>query len=85
MERDARLTVRLSAETGDALGRLADRTHRARGTIAAEAIANYVGRELEVIEGIERGLDDVRHGRVTPHDAVVEAARLAIEAVRLEA
>ena len=32
-----------------------------------EAIADDVARASEIIDGIERGLDDMRAGRVTPH------------------
>ena len=65
------LTVRLSPELKDRLGNLAERTRRTKSFLAGEAIARYVGRELEIVAGIERGLDDMKAGRVVPHEDVV--------------
>lgn len=79
------LTVRLSNATKGKLATLADRTHRTRSFLAAEAIAAYVERELAIVEGIERGRADVRAGRVTPHDEVAREARTIIEAARAKA
>ncbi len=62
------LTVRLAPAVKQQLGRLADVTRRTRSFLAAEAIAAYVAREAEVIAGIERGLDDMRSGRLVPHN-----------------
>ena len=65
------LTVRLPATLKDRLGKLAEQTRRTKSFLAAEAIARYVGRELEIVAGIERGLDDMKAGRVVPHEDVV--------------
>ena len=78
----ATLTVRLSPELKDKLGRLAARTQRTKSFLAGEAIGDYVARELAIIEGIERGLEDMRAGRVVTHeeamrriDSVIEKAK----------
>ena len=76
------LTVRLSPETKERLSRLAGRTRRTRSFLAAEAITDFVERELAIIEGVERGRDDVRAGRVVPHDEVVLDARVIVEDAR---
>ena len=73
------LTVRLPAEVKDRLDRLAERTRRTKSFLAGEAIAGYVAHELVMIEGIHEGLDDVRAGRTTPHDQVMEEVRAIIE------
>ena len=65
------LTVRLAAELKDRLGELAERTRRTKSFLAEEAIAGYVERELEIVSGIERGLDDMKAGRVVPHEDVM--------------
>ncbi len=65
------LTVRLPPELKDRLGRLAERTRRTKSFLAGEAIAGYVARELEIVAGIERGLDDMKAGRVVPHEDVM--------------
>jgi predicted transcriptional regulator len=55
---------------------------RTRSFLAAEAIADYVARELAIIEKIEQGRADVRAGRVVPHEEVAREARAIIEAAR---
>ena len=65
------LTVRLPPELKDRLGELAERTRRTKSFLAEEAIAGYVERELEIVSGIERGLDDMKAGRVVPHEHVM--------------
>jgi predicted transcriptional regulator len=65
------LTVRLSPELKARLGKLAERTQRSKSFLAGEAIGNYVERELEIVAGIERGLDDMKAGRVVPHEEVM--------------
>jgi predicted transcriptional regulator len=82
MSDDTTLTVRLSDRTKDRLARLEGCTRRSRSLLAEEAIADYVERELAIIDKIERGRADVRAGRVTPHDEVVRDARAIIEAAR---
>ena len=74
------VTVRLPAEVKHRLDLLAERTRRTRSFLAGEAIAGYVAHELAVIEGIPEGLEDVRAGRITPHDQVMEEIRAIIDA-----
>jgi len=78
------LTVRLSTQTKAQLGELAGRTRRTRSFLAAEAIADYVARELTIVEAIERGRADVAAGRVTPHDDVTRDVRAIIGAARAD-
>ncbi len=65
------LTVRVSPELKASLGKLAERTRRTKSFLAGEAIAGYVERELEIVAGIERGLADMKAGRVVPHEEVM--------------
>lgn len=65
------LTVRLTPELKARLGKLAERTQRTKSFLAGEAIGNYVARELEIVAGIERGLDDMKAGRVVAHEDVM--------------
>lgn len=69
----------LSDETRSGLDELAKRTDRSVSVLATEAVTDFVREELAIIEAIQRGLDDAREGRVTPH---AEAMRLIREAVR---
>jgi len=76
------MTVRLSVKTKSALGKLAQRTRRTRSFLAAEAIADYVERELAIVAGIRRGVADMEAGRVTPHKAAMRRLRKAIVRAR---
>ena len=62
------MTIRVSSEVKRKLDRLASNTRRSKSFLAAEAVSAYVDRELEIIEGIKRGLADVEAGRIVPHD-----------------
>ena len=75
------MTIRLDSDVKEKLGRSAEHTKRSNSFLAAEAVSAYVDRELEIVEGIMRGLEDVKAGRVVPHeqamdelDAIIEAA-----------
>ena len=75
------LTVRLPPELKERLGELAERTQRTKSFLAGEAIASYVARELEIIAGIQQGVEDVRSGRVVPHDEAMRRIRSTIARV----
>ena len=79
------LTVRLHTRTKAQLAELARRTRRSRSFLGAEAIAEFVERELVIVESIERGQAEVRSGQVTPHDEVARETRAIIEAARAKA
>jgi len=74
------LTIRLTPEAKEQLGRLAAITHRTKSFLAAEAITKYVARESEIIEGIERGLADMRARRLMPHDEAMTRLEKTIAA-----
>lgn len=74
------MTIRVSNDVKERLGRLADSTRRSKSFLAAEAVADYVDRELGIIEGIQRGLDDVKAGRVVPHADAMDEVDAAIAA-----
>jgi predicted transcriptional regulator len=68
MAASATLTVRLPKKVKDRLGQLARHTRRTRSYLAGEAIASFVDREMEIVEGIKRGLEDMKAGRTTSHE-----------------
>jgi predicted transcriptional regulator len=72
------MTIRVSTTVKEKLERLAHDTRRSKSFLAAEAVTAYVERELEIIEGIQRGLADVEAGRVVPHDEAMAEARQII-------
>ncbi|QDC01238.1 MULTISPECIES: CopG family ribbon-helix-helix protein [Phyllobacteriaceae] len=73
------VTVRLSPETKSRLETLAEHTRRTKSFLAGEAIADYVERELAIVEGIKRGLADIEAGRVTPHKEAMRRIRATID------
>jgi predicted transcriptional regulator len=73
------MTIRLDPKLKEKLGRLADGTRRSRSFLAAEAVETYVDRELAVIEGIERGLADVKAGLTVSHDDAMVSLRQVID------
>ncbi|MGO4287717.1 CopG family ribbon-helix-helix protein [Bosea sp. TAB14] len=77
------MTIRVSAETKRKLERIATDTRRSKSFLAGEAVSAYVDRELEIIEGIKRGLGDVEAGRVVAHDQVTAEARQIVADARL--
>jgi predicted transcriptional regulator len=79
------MTIRVSSETKLKLERIAADTRRSKSFLAAEAISAYVDRELEIIEGIKRGMADVAAGRIVSHDdamAEIDAVIGSVEAKR---
>jgi len=78
MAESTTLTVRLTPQVKRQLGRLAAHTQRTRSYLAGEAISNFVERELAIVEGVKRGLDDMHAGRVVPHRAAMRRLRATV-------
>ncbi len=72
------LTVRVSPQVKKRLGRLAVHTKRTKSYLAGEAISDFVDRELAIVEGIERGLEDMRAGRLVPHKKAMYRLRATV-------
>ncbi|WP_027991410.1 CopG family ribbon-helix-helix protein [Sinorhizobium meliloti] len=62
------MTIRVGPELKKKLDRIASATSRSRSFLAGEAVAAYVDRELEIIDGIKRGMADAEAGRLVPHE-----------------
>ncbi|RXT29083.1 CopG family transcriptional regulator [Rhizobium leguminosarum] len=73
------MTIRVRPDIKEKLDRIAAETQRSKSFLAGEAVAAYVERELEIIEGIKRGKADAEAGRVIPHDQAVAEMREVIE------
>jgi predicted transcriptional regulator len=74
------MTIRVSPDVKAKLDRIAADTRRSRSFLAGEAVAAYVDRELEIIEGIKRGLVDAKAGRIVPQDEAMAEVYAAIDA-----
>ena len=73
------VTIRMPSETKARLEELAQHTRRSKSFLAGEAIADYVERELAIVEGIKRGLADMEAGRTVPHEEVKRRIAATIE------
>ena len=78
MAESTTMTIRVSRDVKEKLERIATDTQRSKSFLAGEAVSAYVDRELEIIEGIKRGLADVKAGRIVPHEQVMAEARKII-------
>jgi predicted transcriptional regulator len=74
------LTVRVPPKVKKQLDRLATSTRRTKSFLAGEAIASYVDRELEIVEGIKRGIEDMKAGRLIPHEEAMRQLDATIAA-----
>jgi len=80
------MTIRVRPEVKEKLDRIAADTQRSKSFLAGEAVAAYVERELEIIDGIKRGMADAAAGRVVSHaQAVAEMREVLEEAKRRKA
>lgn len=73
------MTIRVRPDVKAKLDKIAADTQRSKSFLAGEAVAAYVERELEIIEGIKRGMADAEAGRVIPHEQAVAEMRQVIE------
>ena len=74
------MTIRVRPDVKEKLDRIASDTQRSKSFLAGEAVAAYVERELEIIDGIKRGMADAAAGRVVPHDEAMAEIYAAIDA-----
>ena len=55
-------TIELTPKAGAIPGRLADSADRSK----EDAVADFAARDPNIVRGIERGLEDMRAGRLVP-------------------
>lgn len=84
MSSSTTMTIRIDPEIKAKLDQLAGDTRRSRSFLAAEAVAGYVDRELAIIDGIQRGLDDAKVGRVISHDQAMAELDAVVDASSTE-
>lgn len=75
------LTVRLPPALEKRLDLLAGQRNRAKSLLAGDAIADFVDRELAIVDGIRRGLADMAAGRVVPHRKAMRRLRATVARV----
>ena len=74
------MTIRVRPDVKEKLDQIAADTQRSKSFLAGEAVAAYVERELEIIDGIKRGMADAAAGRVVPHDEAMAEIYAVIDA-----
>ena len=84
MNSSTTLTVRESAQIKKQLGRLAAHANCSKSHLAGEAIADFVDRDSAIVEGIKRGLEDVRAGRAVSHEVAMRRLRATVARVAEE-
>lgn len=77
------MTIRVRPDVKEKLDRIAADTRRSKSFLAGEAVAAYVERELEIIDGIKRGMADAEAGLVIPHEQAVAEMRAVIADAKL--
>ncbi len=63
-------SVRMGEEKLQRLDKLASITKRSRGWLINEAVDRYLSYEEWYIKAVEAGIEDVKAGRVTLHEAI---------------
>lgn len=81
MTASSTMTIRVSTELKDKLERIAASTKRSKSWLAGEAIETYVARELEIVEGIEHALEEMKSQPGIPHADVMAELRQIIATV----
>ena len=74
------LNIRLAPETLQRLDAIAAATRRTRSFIANEALEAWINREIELIEDLQIGLDEVKAGKGIPHEQAMRRIDAAVEA-----
>lgn len=83
MSASTTMTIRVRPDVKEKLDRIAADTRRSKSFLAGEALAAYVERELAILEGIQLGLEDMKAGRLVPHEQAMQEVRAVIEAAKV--
>ena len=79
MAKTATLTLRVSEELKDKLGRFAEQTNRTPSAGSERTLEAFLDRELEMMAAVEEGLEDFRLGRTVPHEAAMRRIRATLD------
>ena len=80
MADDGALNLRLPQGVAEGLARMAAHRNRTPSELVADAVVAMVRGDEAVRAGIERGLADMRAGRLVPHDEAMDELDAAVEA-----
>ena len=82
MSASTTMTIRIRPDVKEKLDRIAAGTRRSKSFLAGEALADYVERELAILEGIQMGIEDMKAGRLVPHEEAMAEVRAVIKAAK---
>jgi predicted transcriptional regulator len=71
MAKETTISTRVTEELAEKIDRLSEQLGRTRSWIFHEALETYIASELEFIEAIQEGLQDLEQGQVVDHAEVV--------------
>ena len=79
MAKTATLTLRVSEELKDKLGRFAVQTNRTPSSVAERTLEVFLDRELEMLAAVDQSLEDFRVGRTVPHAEAMRRIRATLD------
>lgn len=71
MSKHAVISARIDADLLAKLDRIADFNDRSRAWVIGRLLDSAATKELEFVDFVQEGLDDIAAGRVVPHEQVV--------------
>lgn len=78
MSKTATLSLRLTNELKDKLGRLARETDRTPSAVAQQGLTEYVDQRLWMLAEIDKSIEDFKEGRTVSHEEAVARIRATI-------
>jgi predicted transcriptional regulator len=71
MTKEITISTRVTEEMAKKMDRLSEQLGRNRAWVLHEALQAYIASELEFIDAVQDGLNDLAQGHVVSHDQVV--------------
>ena len=71
MTKEITISTRVTEEIAEKMDRLSEQLGRTRAWVLHEALQAYIASELEFIDAVQDGLNDLAQGHMVNHDEVV--------------
>jgi predicted transcriptional regulator len=71
MTKEITISTRVTEELAEKMDRLSEQLGRTRSWVLHEALQVYIASELEFIDAVQDGLNDLSQGHLVDHDEVV--------------
>lgn len=79
MNKPVSIGARIPIDLDERLTTLAEATGRSKSWHTHQALQRYIEEEMDFIEKVQAGLEDVRQGRLVPHEEVEHALKERLE------